>query len=280
MTRKLRPILLLWVFLGIALPSYGEHGSLSSTDRDSWIDFSIYDLVETGVVPAPSKPVTELTNLEVAQLTVKASEIVLAQAGLEGLPPLPGDQAAPPAPPLPGGGGAPPVPPGRALKSVQQLVEEYKGEMTALGENVPFLEERIFELEHINEHLADLQRIYLTRTGTDVFGYSRTYLGSFRGTGWNQYYPGEIYDSIFTMEMILKSVPVPFLLFDIRSRYTQTLGSAQSGNPTLSNFAFDIRWITLTSFTEVASLTAGDFYQHYTPLILWNSEVPVFNFIE
>jgi hypothetical protein len=152
--------------------------------------------------------------------------------------------------------------------------------MAALGVNPTEYVERIYELERENEHLAELQNKYLTRTGTDVFGYARVYLGSFRSTGANPYYPLEKYDSVYSMEMDLKSVPVPTILFDVRSRFSQEIGPAPSGNPTVSAFAFDLRWISMTSFNEYASLTAGDFYKHYTPLTLWNYDIPVFTFIE
>jgi hypothetical protein len=43
---------------------------------------------------------------------------------------------------------------------------------------------------------------------------------------------------------------------------------------------YQLRWLQLSNFNEICSLTAGDFYKSYTPLTLWNYEVPIYTFIE
>jgi len=57
-------------------PVWADHGSLLSTVRDNWIDMSVNDLVSEGIIAKPAKPLSELTNLEVAQLTAQAADII------------------------------------------------------------------------------------------------------------------------------------------------------------------------------------------------------------
>src|ERR1700679_1424305 len=115
-------------------PVWADHGTLMSTIRDNWIDMSVNDLVSEGLVPKPAKPVNELTNLEVAQLTAQAADMVVAQADL--LPPPMSDNLALPGVPLPEPQPAlgvmtpaqtlPGIINPGATQSVGQLVEEFK----------------------------------------------------------------------------------------------------------------------------------------------------------
>ncbi|HJT25009.1 MAG TPA: hypothetical protein VJ873_10555, partial [bacterium] len=73
---------------GLALPAYADHGRLATTDRDAWINLEAADLVTSGLVAAPDKPIAQMTNLEVAQLAAQAARGFYAQATLP--PPLPG----------------------------------------------------------------------------------------------------------------------------------------------------------------------------------------------
>src|SRR5579872_4281298 len=129
MNSKLLKILLFLTLAGIVSPLRAEHGLLSSNSREAWINLSVNDLVATGWVAAPAKPVKDMTNLEVAQLTAKASETLLAQADL-GLPPaLPSNDMPLPEPTLPSPAAALPSPLAPGAKSMSQLVEEFRQEL-------------------------------------------------------------------------------------------------------------------------------------------------------
>src|ERR1700677_2142162 len=159
-------------------PVWADHGELMSTLRDNWINMSVNDLVSQGLIPKPAKPVNELTNLEVAQLTAQAADMVVAQADL--LPPPLNDGLALPGMPLPE-----PQPdlgvmtpaqtlpgitnPG-ATQSVDQLVKEFKKELKAMGKDLPQIEDRIDALEHHNDSFAEQQQEFLQRTGTTGYG--------------------------------------------------------------------------------------------------------------
>jgi hypothetical protein len=168
-----------------------------------------------------------------------------------------------------------------AAKSLKQLVSEFKSELMAMGVDTAQIESRIYALQHNNESLADLQKLYLQRTGTDVTGFSRGYFNEYRGFGNNAVYGPAVYNSAIFGEMDLKSVPVPSVLFDARIRLWRTIGfynqdPIEKDGGTL----FDIRWLSLSNYNDYVNVTAGDFLIHYTPLTLWNYEVPVYNFIE
>ena len=97
MRKKLTKTLFVLALQGLLAPAWASHGPLATTERDAWINKSAETLVQDELAPKPSKPISELTNLEIAQLTHKAVEIIVAQADL-GLPPaLPGAE-----PSLPG----------------------------------------------------------------------------------------------------------------------------------------------------------------------------------
>src|ERR1019366_3307809 len=102
MNHKIFKTLFFMMLTGTVTPVFADHGTLSSNSRDAWINMSVNNLVAMGLVPVPSKPVMDLSNLEVAQLTYKAGEILVAQADL-GLPPaLPTTDMGLPEPTLPG----------------------------------------------------------------------------------------------------------------------------------------------------------------------------------
>ena len=140
------------------------------------------------------------------------------------------------------------------------------------------LEDRIYQIQHRNESYAALQEKYLKRTGTEAWGYSRGYVDIYRGFGQNAVYGPMVYNAVIFQDLNLRSIPVPQVLFDVRVRCYRTFGLYYASDPIIPEF--DLRWLSLSSFNEYCTLTAGDFYKHYTPLTLWNYEVPVFTFIE
>jgi len=267
-------------------PAWADHGTLMSTLRDNWINMSVNDLVSEGLLSKPAKPANELTNLEVAQLTANAADMVVAQADL--LPPpltdgpgLPGAPLPEPQPAL----GILPAPvqtlPGlssvAATQNVGQLVQEFKKELKAMGKDLPQIEDRIYLLEHLNDSLAQQQQEDLQRTGTTGYGFSRGYFNEYRGFGANAIYPAADYNSVIFMDMGLRSVPAPEVLFNATIRFYRTVGDYYA-DPITNKV--DLRWISLSNFNEYFTLTAGDFFKHYTPLTLWNYDVPVYTFIE
>jgi len=246
-------LLALGMAWGAALPLRAEHGSLTTTQRDGWIDTSLADLVNAGWTAKPDRPLGELTNLEVAQLTAQAAQQV------NDLPPsaTPGLASA-----------------GRSLN---QLLDEFDVELSLMNVQVAQLEDRLNSLERLNEKFTSLQAEDLRKTGTQVAGDSRSYFNTFRGFGANAIYKPMDYNDIFYADIKFRSVPVPSVLFDADVRLIRTIGWIY-GDPVNPNF--DIRWLSFNNVNDVANLTAGDFYRHYTPLTLWNSEIPIYNFIE
>ena len=272
-------------------PVWADHGSLLSTVRDNWIDMSVNDLVSEGIIAKPAKPLSELTNLEVAQLTAQAADIIVAQADL--LPPPMTDNVTLPGVPLPEPqpvlGNSPQAqtlstgfPSSTATENVSQLVKEFKKELQAAGKDLPQIEDRIYTLEHENDSLAKKQQEDLERTGTTGSGFSRGYFNEYRGFGTNAIYPPAEYDANIFMDMNLKSVPVPNVLFNATLRFTRTVGDyyVAGGEPIIDSQLINVRWISLSDFNEYFTLTAGDFFKHYTPLTLWNYDVPVYTLIE
>lgn len=281
---RIQQLTAVFLLAGIALPAYAGHGRLATTDRDSWINLEAADLVSSGLVAAPEKPIAQMTNLEVAELTAQAAGRFYAQAELP--PPLPGgDMTLPPAEMPPPGSPAPSAPalPGAAAsapeasKSLTDLVEEFRAELSAMGTDVDKLEARIQDIQDRNEVFAALQQEYLKRTGTDVGGFSRGYMFNYRGFGNAPGYPAMDYNAAMFMELDLRSIPVPFLLFDARIRTLRSIGMYYQ-DPILQHF--QLRWLELMNVNDVCTLNAGDFFKSYTPLTLWNYEVPVYTFIE
>ncbi len=286
MKSNLFRILFLTLLTLAGSPAWADHGTLLSTFRDNWINMSVNDLVSEGLLPKPAKPVNELTNLEVAQLTANAADMVVAQADL--LPPPQTDSVGLPGAPLPEPQpalGLLPAPvqtlPGlssaTATQNVGQLVQEFKKELKAMGKDLPQIEDRIYTLEHINDSLVQQQQEDLQRTGTTGYGFSRGYFNEYRGFGVNAIYPAADYNSVIFMDMGLRSVPVPGVLFNTTIRFYRTVGDYY-GDPITNKV--DVHWISLSDFNECFTLTAGDFYKHYTPLTLWNYDIPVYTFIE
>lgn len=268
-------------FVAAAPAVFAAHGTLLSKDRDPWINASVDQLVAAGWATTLGKPVQDMTNLEVAELTKEAGDMIVAQAS----PFLPPPSLSTPEIPMPPAAGFPV--PGQATPSLaaaanlKKLIEEFQEEVDAMGADVPQIEDRIYVLQHHNDSFTQLQDKYLQRTGTTLTGYSRGYFNTFRGFGANAPYgPMDYNDDIFG-EMDLKSVPVPSVLFDARIRVWRTIGLYYQ-DPIEKNGGteFDIRWLSLSSVNPYVNFTAGDFLQHYTPLTLWNSEVPVYTMTE
>jgi hypothetical protein len=275
MNRRLLKTLLSVFFMAAVCPAFAVHGPLDSTQRDVWINASLSDLVATGLVSDPGKPVDQLTNFQVVGLTAQASQM-MAQAN--GLPPL---DTAPPS--LPGGMDLPGMSPlpaagaDQAAKSLEELVEEFKTELTTLGIDVDKLEDKLVDDRARSEVFAALQKEYLKRTGTDVNGFSRGYMYNYRGFGANASYPPMDYNAAIFVELDLKSVPVPDVLFDARLRLWRSIGMYYQ-DPIQPEY--QLRWLSLSNTNEAVNLTAGDFFKSYTPLTLWNSGAPVYTLIE
>jgi hypothetical protein len=273
--------------LGTFSVSWAGHGLLSSTQRDPWINDALNQLASEGLVPAPSKPFAQMTNLEAAELTEKAGEYLVAQ-----LPPPGGDLTLPPPmdpgfglpgalPPPSSAAGLSGLPSPAASKSVSQLVEEFKEEMKAMGADLPQIEDRIYALQHRDEELEQQQQYLLKRTGTEGTGFSRGYFNSYRGFGIDAPYTTTQYNYDLFMDMNLRSIPVPSVLFNASIRFERTLGMFYADPiAKVGNDAMDLRWISLSDYNEYFSVTAGDFWQHYSPLVLWNYEVPVYTLLE
>jgi len=248
--------------------AWADHGPLTTNQRDSWVDARLQDLVAAGLVSQPEKPLNQLTNLEVAQLAKQASENWYAQ--------VPSAEAGTEA-----AGG----------KSLEQLVEEFKTELASMGVDVFELEDRIYDQERRNTKFAAIQQEALKHTGTSVSGSSRGYFDTYRGFGTGVVIntssvtygvPGPVYgpmdyNDIMMGDIHLKSVPVPSVLFDTDVRLTRTIGLYYS-DPIQP--AFTLRWISLTTTNDVFNFSAGDLWRHYTPLTLWNSEIPVYTMVD
>jgi len=262
---------------GFALPAWAEHGNLSSTARDAWINWDVSNIVAAGLVPAPEKPVEQMSNLEVAELTEHAARLYMAQADVNMLPPpLPADSTAPAStgPGLPGSLSAET---GDGNKSLDDLVQEFRGELTAMGVEVDQLEDRITDEKTRNEVFAALQEDYLKRTGTEVGGSSRGYMNNYRGFGANSLYPPMGYNAAMYLEIDLKSVPIPSILFDARLRLWRSIGMYYQ-DPVQA--PYQLRWISLGSYNDFGNFTAGDFFKSYTPLTLWSYDVPDYALVE
>ncbi|HTC22400.1 MAG TPA: hypothetical protein VK859_16215, partial [bacterium] len=275
MNRRLLKTLLSAFLMAAACPALAAHGPLSSTQRDAWINASLSDLVDAGLVSDPGKPVDQLTNFQVAGLTAEASQL-MAQAN--GLPPL---DTAPPS--LPGGMDLPGMAPlpaagaDQAAKSLEELVEEFRTELTTLGIDVDKLEDKLSDDRARNEVFAALQKEYLKRTGTDVSGFSRGFMYNYRGFGANASYPPMDYNAAIFVELDMKSIPVPDILFDARIRLWRSIGMYYQ-DPIQPEY--QLRWLSLSNTNEAVNLTAGDFFKSYTPLTLWNSGAPVYTLTE
>ena len=254
-------LLVLGAVLGFA-PVQAAHGPLLGTARDSWIDQSVQALVAAGWVKAPALPLNELSNLQVAQLTAQAAEFRIAQANtqapdLTAAPPPLSDSIDLPAPQAPSPEASASTPAQAAgTENLQKLVGEFKGELSAMDLDLTKLEDRIFDQEHRSEKFEDLQREYLKKTGTQIYGYSRAYFDTYRGFGSNAIYGAMDYNDIIFADLSLKSVPVPFVLFDMTLRLTRTIGLYYNEpiSPDLT-----LRWLSLSNVNDVANITTGDF---------------------
>lgn len=223
-----------------------------------------------------------MTNLEVAQLTAQASRLVLAQADPSLLPiPMAGEPSLP-EPTL----NAPPEPvlstaasPAQAVpaRSFQQLVEEFADELAAMGIQVDKVEQRLEDAQVRDEIYTALQKKYLTRSGTEVGGESRGFMYLYRGFGTNAAYPSMDYNAAIYMQMDLRSVPVPDVLFNASFRFWRSIGMYYQ-DPILPSY--QLRWISLSGYSDSATIQGGDFYKHYTPFTLWNFNAPVYTLVD
>ena len=277
MRLRTQQLIMAFLLVGFALPAYADHGRLATNDRDAWINLEAADLVSSGLVAAPEKPIAQMTNLELVELTAQAARGFYAQAELP--PPLPGGDLSLPPAELPGAPAptSPALPGATASKSLTDLVEEFRAELSAMGTDVDKLEARIDDAKDRNEVFSALQQEYLKRTGTEVGGFSRGYMFNYRGFGNSPGYPPMDYNALMFMEMDLRSIPAPFVLFDARVRSLRSIGMYYQ-DPISPHY--QLRWLELTNYNDVCSLNAGDFFKSYTPLTLWNYEVPVYTFIE
>jgi hypothetical protein len=252
---KIERLLLVALFFGWGGSALAAHGPMTTSQRDAWVDRALGDLISGGLVAEPSKPLSGLTNLEVAQLTKEAGETLMAQA----------PSAMPDSTQTAAG------------KSLGSLVEEFKKELAVMDLQVRKLEDRLYTQEHLNEKFAAIQMEDLKRTGTNLSGGSRGWLNDYRGFGANAVYSPMDYNGIMTGDIVLKSVPVPFVLFNADLRMVRTIGLYYADPVTPQ---INLRWLSFTNANEICNLTAGDFFRHYTPLTLWNSENPVFTLTE
>jgi len=273
---NLKP-LIATILLALAIPAWADHGKLGTTVRDSWINWDANELVAAGLISEPQKPMDQMTNLEVAELTAEAAQRYMAQADTSLLPPpLPGGQNTI----LDNGPGLPASPSaegGDANKSMADLVEEFRGELITMGLDVDKLEDRIADAQTRNEVFASLQKDYLKRTGTEVSGFSRGYMYNYRGFGADALYSPMGYNAAMFIEMDLKSIPVPSILFDARLRLWRSIGMYYQ-DPVQP--PYQLRWISLSSYNDFGNIMAGDFYKNYTPLTLWNDNAPVYTFVD
>jgi hypothetical protein len=294
--------------------AWGAHGRLETTDRDAWINDLAAPLAE-----ASAQDVARMSNLEMAQLTYDVAGIVIAQAKQRQILDAPPDKKTPtpevqkrPAPtniktvapalqktaapadqtitmPPDQNKVVPPVqrttePPVRKTVSLEgldpalvKLVEEFRRELSAMGLDLNEWDERLVEIQLQTREMGVLQREYLKKTGTGVSGMMRGYFNMYRGFGAASVYPAMAYNAFGFTEVRLKSVPAPFVLFDARMRLTRSFGFTYEDpiSPT-----YELRWIQLSALPEAGGFTAGDFYKSYTPLTLWNSEIPVYSLLE
>lgn len=231
--------------------AFADHGATASTQRDPWIDLAFDHLVLAGLASPSAKPVDQMTNLEMAQATAGAAQKLMDPNT--------------------------PAPPEEGIRALNRLVDEFDDELAVMGVYATMVEDRIRDEERRNEEFGTLQKGLLTQTGTQLSGYARGYFDLYRGFGVNAIYAPMDNNDIMFEDFKLKSVPVPFVLFNADIRLTRTIGLyyADPVNPT-----YNLRWLSFSNVNDVANLTAGDFYRHYTPLTLWNNDVPLYTMIE
>lgn len=269
-----------FILLGMALlavcsagTAFADHGALGTNQRDAWINASLARLAATGYLPVSAKPFDQMTNLEAAENVARASERVLAQAPeIPGLvDPVPGIVApaaapaavAPQAAVTPAAPMAATTPVAAPPADLKYLVEEYRKELAALGVDIEKLQSRLKHRRTLFSKLTAEQAKTLDRTGSEVGVYSRGYVNGYRTIG-----VGSIsHDGDTFMSLMLRSVPVPKVLFETDLRIWYTLGYyfVDPGQ------RLDLRTITLSSTNKAGVFQAGDFFQRLTPLTLWNS---------
>jgi hypothetical protein len=246
-------ILILWttLFLGPVVSAYADHGALATRDRDAWIDTQVDALVSSGWVSPLGHPAQELTNLQVAQLTAQAAQK------------LSEDPAKTVSAPM----------------GLKELVEEYKDEISVMGVELAKVEDRLTEAKARNKKFRDQAKAALQKTGTQIFGKANISFANYRGMGANKIYGASDWDNIAFADIQLKSVPVPSVLFDATLRVTKTMG-LNYVDPLAASIQKSFRWIALTCAGKPGSFVAGDFWKSYTPLTLWNNDVPVYTMLE
>ena len=277
-----RPFILLCAAILAACSAgtaFADHGAMGSTQRDAWINASLARLAVSGYLPTPKTPFDQQTNLEAVEDVARASEHLLAQANTAPEIPMLVDPSAPAAAPAVGAAApqmaapvdastpaasAPVASPASALPAdMNLLVEEYRKELSALGVDMDRLEKRLKQRHGIFSKLSKEQENSLDKTGSDVGVYSRGYVYGYRtvGAGPNSY------DSTIFTSMRFKSVPIPSILFETDIRIWGTTGwyYVDPGQK------MDVRTVTLSSTNKAGQFQVGDFFQHLTPLTLWNT---------
>lgn len=275
-TERMKPKNLILV-LGALLAAFAagnasaHHGPLDSTERDPWIDGRVDALVAAGWVKPLSRPTRELTNLQVAQLTSDALQQAPPAVDLD-IPASSPEAAASSAP------AATPenVSPARGLA---ELKAEFQKELETLGPDLARVEDRLESARQRDRSFKAIAKDALQKTGTQISGKGRFYFANYRSLGDHKAYGASDWNNIGSVDVRLRSVPVPSLLFDTTFRATRTWGMAYV-DPLSTAAKLSTRWLALTCSGKPGSLTVGDFWRSYTPLTLWNNDVPVYTLLE
>jgi hypothetical protein len=246
-------ILILWAILivGPVASAFADHGALATRDRDAWIDPQVDALAASGWVSPLDRPARELTNLQVAQLTAQAAQKLTDP-----------ENASTPAP-----------------KGLKELVAEFKDELSAMRVDLAKVEDRLAEAKERNRKFKAITKDALQKTGTQFTGSSRMYFANYRSFGNEKLFGDSDWNNIAFVDIGMKSVPVPCVLFNADFRVTRTFG-AYYVDPLPAATKLAIRWLALTCAGKPGSFTAGDFWKSYTPLTLWNSDIPVYTLLE
>ena len=250
MGTNLKRAILTMILLAMgAAPAFAWHGSLLSNERAPWIDESLRGLQREGYLPATLGDTASLSNLEVAELTARASERLMAQ--------VPGTAGS--------GLSASPA----AARDMKALIAEFRVELSRMNVEVAKAEERVALMEARLQGFEEKQKGALSKTGSEVGAYGRGWMVTRRGLGPDRLNPPLSRLAVNLMEVRLRSIPVPNILFDFRTRMWTTYGwyYVDEITPVL-----EVRKFTISSFNSVGSVQVGDLFKSYTPLTLWNDD--------
>jgi hypothetical protein len=232
-----------------AVPALAWHGDLLSSERDAWIDESLRNLARSGYLPPTLGNTATLSNLEVAELTARAAERVLAQVPGAGV----GLSAATAAP----------------SRDMKALIAEFRAELAKMDVEVSKAEERVALMEDRLRGIEEEQESLMSKTGSEVGAFGRGWMTTRRGLGAERLIPPLSRLAVNLIEVRLRSIPTPGILFDFRVRMWTTFGwyYVDEISPQL-----EVRKLTLSSVGKVGSVHVGDLYKNYTPLTLWNDD--------